>query len=79
MSQREHSRDNLADLISDMETDVCDLIRWASLVQSLGSTDYLSLENLTIVGSAMEDTAKRVKDSWTVAFELSRPLREVAR
>ena len=79
MSQRDHRRDNLADLISDMEPDVCDLVRWASLVHALGSSDFLSLECLMTIGDAMEETAKRVKDSWGAAFELSRNLREGAR
>ena len=79
MSQREHRRDNLANVIADMESDVADLLRWAIVVFDLGSSDNCDHEGVQVVGAHMEDVAKRVKDSWTAAFEMSRCLREVAR
>jgi hypothetical protein len=79
MSQRQHRHDNLADLIADMEPDVCDLLRWATVVYDLGSSDNCDREGVQVVGAAMEEVAKRVKDGWAAAFELSRPLREGSR
>ena len=79
MNKREHRRDNLADLISDMECDVADLLRWATVVYDLGSSDNCDREGVQVVGSAMEAVAKRVKEDWNAAFVLSHGLREVSR
>ena len=79
MSQREHRRENLADLISDMESDVADLLAWALVVYDLGSSDNCDAKGVQVVGAAMEDVAKRVKADWNAAFQLSRCLREGTR
>ncbi|CAA2160728.1 hypothetical protein MBRA_05884 [Methylobacterium brachiatum] len=79
MSQREHRRDNLADLISDMESDVADLLAWALVVCDLGSSDNCEAKGVQVVGAAMEDVAKQLQTDWNAAFRLSRHLREVSR
>jgi hypothetical protein len=79
MSLRDHSRTNLADLISDMESDVRDLTRWADTVFLLGTGDNDPAGSLLVVGPAMQEVAKRVEASWEVAFRMSRHLREVGR
>ncbi|MHC2104415.1 hypothetical protein [Methylobacterium sp. CM6246] len=79
MSRREHRRDNLADLICDMESDVADLLAWALVVYDLGSSDNCEAKGVQVVGSAMEAVAKRLQADWNAAFHLSRDLREVAR
>ncbi|MCJ2126772.1 hypothetical protein [Methylobacterium sp. J-077] len=79
MSQREHRRDNLAELISDMESDVRDLTRWASTVFELGTSDNDPSDCLLVIGPVMREIAERVEASWEHAFKLSRPLREGAR
>lgn len=79
MSQRQHRRDNLADLISDMEGDVRDLRLWAITVFELGTCDNDPSACLQVVGPAMREVAERVEASWEHAFKLSRNLREAGR
>lgn len=79
MSHRDHSRANLADLISDMESDVRDLTRWADTIFQLGTGDNDPAGCLLVVGPAMQEVAKRVEASWEAAFHMSRYLRETAR
>ncbi len=75
MSQRQHNRENLGHLISDLGSDVRDLVRWATVVRDLGSSDNCESEGVQMVGSAMREVAKRVEESWEAAFRLSHHLR----
>jgi hypothetical protein len=79
MSKRDQSRTNLADLISDMESDVRDLTYWADTVFQLGSSDDCPAGPLLVVGPAMQEVAKRVEASWEAAFRMSQDLREGTR
>ena len=80
MSQREHRRDNLADLVSDMESHVRDLVRWGQAVRAMGcSGSDVEAGALFVVGDAMIEVAVKVESDWERCFELSRPLREGAR
>ena len=79
MSQREHRRDNLANLISDMETDVADLLAWANVVYDLGSSDNCTATGVQVVGYNMRDVAQRLQDDWNAAFKLALSLREASK
>lgn len=79
MNQRQHRRENLADLISDMEDDVARVLSLATVVYDLGSSDNCTARGVQVVGIVLEEVAQRVQADWSAAFQLSRSLREVAR
>ena len=80
MSGPASRRDDLASLISDMESDVRDLVRWGQAVRTMGcSNGSVESGSLFVVGDAMVEVAVKVESDWERCFELSRPLREGAR
>lgn len=80
MSASGSRRDDLASLISDMEDEVRNLVRWGQAVRAMGcSGSDVEAGVLYVVGDAMVEAAVKVESDWERAFELSRPLREGAR
>ena len=80
MSASGSRRDDLAQLIFDMEDDVRNLVRWGQAVRTMGCSNCMvEAGSLYVVGDAMVEAAVKVEADWERCFELSRQLREGAR
>ncbi|MCJ2011549.1 hypothetical protein [Methylobacterium sp. J-076] len=79
MIHRQHRRDNLANLLFDIESDIRDLTRWAATICELGVTDNDPSECLLVVGPALREIAERVEASWEHAYKLSHSIEEGGR
>lgn len=75
MSFRQHRRDDLGQLISDLEVDIRAYQQWAAAFYALAQSDLPLSDALQVMAEAMDDQAKRVVDSWEAAFALSCYLR----
>lgn len=65
------NRGELADLISNMEPGVRDLVRWCRIVEALGTSDSVPSDTLTVMGAAMVHLAQTVEGDWERCFRLA--------
>ncbi|MCJ2060126.1 hypothetical protein MKL09_26795 [Methylobacterium sp. J-048] len=80
MSAPVSRRDNLANVIFDMETIVRDCVKWGEAVRDLGLCENdVKASGLWVIGNAIMENARQVEAEWERCFDLSRSLREGAR
>ena len=78
METTETKRDNLTDIICDMEDDISRLEGFAALVRHMGQcNEGPPAEGVFVAGATLEDIAASIRAQWNEAFRLSRPNREV--
>ncbi|MDP4006922.1 hypothetical protein [Methylobacterium sp. NEAU K] len=80
MSASASHRDNLADLLSDMEEKVCNLVRWGEAISALGTINSMVHPgSIYVMGRGLLAEARTVKEDWERCFHLSHLSEEDAR
>lgn len=74
MTEPKHFDDKLPDVISNMETDIREVKRWADvLIVMSGSCHCAQPDTLSVLGNALRDIGLALEDQFDRAFDLSHP------
>lgn len=74
MTEHQTSTRTLEDVLRGMEEDTRDLVAWADAVSSIGTVGFLiDPSQIYVMGNAMLEIAKRVRDDWEEAHGLGVP------
>lgn len=74
MIDQSPSQRSLADVLRGMEEDTRDLVAWADAVSSMGTVGFLiEPSQIYVMGNAMLEVAKRLRDDWEEAHGLAVP------